>query len=144
MKTKLTPSFVNDAIAASGAERTIFWDTTMAGFGLMVTTKGAKSYVVQYRAGRRSRRMTIDGVLDLSKARKRAKALLGVRPSPTSCPASPVGSSTIFAAPPGLSCRELALMPTLQNDAWDTLSVACVGSMTGILSWRRSARPLTS
>jgi hypothetical protein len=43
----------------------------------MVTAKGAKSYVVQYRAGRRSRHMTIDSILDFSKARKRAKALLG-------------------------------------------------------------------
>jgi hypothetical protein len=49
----------------------------MPGFGLMVTDKGAKSYVVQYRASRRSRRMTISSVLDLSKARTRAKVLLG-------------------------------------------------------------------
>jgi hypothetical protein len=78
MKTKLTPAFVTEAIASPGAERTMYWDQSLPGFGLMVTTtKGAKSYVVQYRAGRRSRRMTINGVLDLSKARKRAKALLG-------------------------------------------------------------------
>ena len=77
MKTKLTPAFVTEVTASPGAERTMYWDQSLPGFGLMVTTKGAKSYVVQYRAGRRSRRMTIDGVLDLSKARKRAKALLG-------------------------------------------------------------------
>src|SRR5271169_1698893 len=68
---------ISEAIASPGAERTMYWDQSLPGFGLMVTTKGAKSYVVQYRAGRRSRRMTINGVLDLSKARKRAKALLG-------------------------------------------------------------------
>jgi Arm DNA-binding domain len=77
MKTKLTPAFVKDAIVSPGAERTIFWDEKLPSFGLMVTAKGAKSYVVQYRAGRRSRRMTIAGVLDLSKAHKRAKVLLG-------------------------------------------------------------------
>jgi integrase len=77
MKAKLTPAFVKDATAVPGAERTIFWDATMPGFGLMVTAQGAKSYVVQYRASRRSRRMKIDSVLGLSGARKRAKALLG-------------------------------------------------------------------
>lgn len=77
IKTKLTPAFVKDAAAVTGADRTIFWDATMPGFGLMVTAQGAKSYVVQYRAARKSRRMTIDSVLDLSKARKRAKILLG-------------------------------------------------------------------
>jgi integrase len=86
MKTKLTPDFVKMATADPAcagfqakpdAERTIYWDTAMPGFGLMVTAKRAKSYVVQYRIGRVSRRMTIDGILDLSKARKRAKGLLG-------------------------------------------------------------------
>jgi hypothetical protein len=89
MKTKLTPAFVMNAKVDDdpafverlkdnpNADRTTFWDEKMPSFGLMATAKGAKSYVVQYRADRRSRRMTIDGVLDLSKARKRAKALLG-------------------------------------------------------------------
>jgi hypothetical protein len=54
MKTKLTPAFVKDAAASPGAERTMYWDQSLPGFGLMVTAKGAKSYVVQYRAGRRS------------------------------------------------------------------------------------------
>jgi integrase len=86
MKTKLTPGFVKMATAdpacAEGvpnpeAERTTYWDETMPGFGLMVTAAGHRSYVVQYRANRRSRRMTINGTLDLSKARKRAKILFG-------------------------------------------------------------------
>jgi integrase len=77
MKTKLTPAFVKEATASPGAERTFFWDEKMPSFGLMVTAKGAKSYVVQYRVGRRSKRMTIAGVLALNAARKRAKVLLG-------------------------------------------------------------------
>ncbi len=77
MRTKLTPAFCQKARAQDGAERTLYWDADMPGFGLVVTSAGHRSYVVQYRAGRRSRRMTIDGVLGLAAARKRAKGLLG-------------------------------------------------------------------
>src|SRR2546430_9090190 len=78
MRTKLTPAFCQRATAEPGAERTLFWDAEMPGFGLVVTGTGHRSYVVQYRTtGRRSRRMTIDGVLGLAAARKRARSLLG-------------------------------------------------------------------
>ena len=60
MRTKLTPGFVKTATAIDGKDRTIFWDQAMSGFGLMVTAAGSRSYVVQYRAGRSSRRLTID------------------------------------------------------------------------------------
>ena len=63
MRTKLTPGFVKTATAIDGKDRTIFWDQAMSGFGLMVTAAGSRSYVVQYRAGRSSRRLTIDGML---------------------------------------------------------------------------------
>jgi len=77
MRTKLTPSFVAKAGPAGGKDRTIFWDQTLPGFGLMVTAAGSKSWVVQYRAGAKSRRHTIDNVLSLDKARKEARGLLG-------------------------------------------------------------------
>jgi integrase len=77
MRTKLTPAFCQKVSVESGADRSIYWDSDMPGFGLVVTIGGHRSFVVQYRVGRRSRRMTIDGVLGLSKARKRAKKLLG-------------------------------------------------------------------
>jgi integrase len=77
MKTRLTPAFVAKAGAMQGQERTIYWDEALRGFGLVVTEKGARSFCVQYRAGRRSRRMTIPAVLGLEQARKQAKALLG-------------------------------------------------------------------
>jgi Arm DNA-binding domain len=77
MRTKLTPAFVQKARAKDGDERTLFWDADMPGFGLVVTASGHRSFVVQYRAGGRSRRMTIDGVLGLAAARKRARVLLG-------------------------------------------------------------------
>jgi integrase len=81
MRTKLTPSFCLKATAEPGRERSIYWDETMPGFGLVVTDAGHRSFVVQYRAAGRSRRMTIDGVLGLVKARQRAKALLGAAAS---------------------------------------------------------------
>jgi integrase len=77
MRTKLTPAFCMKAAAQEGAERSVYWDADMPGFGLVVTSSGHRSYVVQYRADGRSRRMTIDGVLGLVGARKRAKILLG-------------------------------------------------------------------
>jgi hypothetical protein len=77
MRIKLTPAFVAKAKAAPDADRTIFWDQSLSGFGLMVTPAGHKSFVCQYRAGRQSRRMAISTVLNLGAARKEAKAILG-------------------------------------------------------------------
>jgi integrase len=77
MRVKLTSAFVAKAKAAPGADRTIYWDQSLKGFGLMVTTAGHKSFVCQYRAGRQSRRMAIKSVLSLKAARKEAKAVLG-------------------------------------------------------------------
>jgi integrase len=77
MRQKLTPTFIGKATAASGAERTTFWDAALPGFGLMVTASGHRSYVVQYRAGRTSRRLTLKNGLSLSEAKREAKAVLG-------------------------------------------------------------------
>jgi len=77
MRTKLTPAFVQKACAETGAERSLFWDADMPGFGLVVTASGHRSFIVQYRVGGKSRRMTIDGVLGLAAARKQARVLLG-------------------------------------------------------------------
>src|SRR5437762_2491825 len=78
MRIKLTPAFVAAASAESGAERTIFWDDDLPGFGLMVTANGARSFVVQYRANGDSRRMAIKATLRLGEARKEARAILGI------------------------------------------------------------------
>jgi integrase len=79
MRTKLTPAFCQKATVQDGAERTIYWDAELPGFGLLVTKNGRRSFVVQYRAGetKKSRRMAIAAVLGLIGARKRAKKLLG-------------------------------------------------------------------
>ena len=77
MRTKLTPSFIDKAKAEAGAERTVFWDEALPGFGLMVTKVGARSFVYQYRSAGRSRRMTFPINLGLEKARREAKKALG-------------------------------------------------------------------
>jgi len=77
MKVKLTPTFIEKATAEPGAERTVYWDQTFPGFGLMVTKNGARSWVYQYRAGHRSRRMSFPFKLGIEKARKEAKKALG-------------------------------------------------------------------
>ena len=60
MRTKLTPAFCQKASVEAGRERSIYWDAALPGFGLLVTKAGHRSFVVQYRAAGRSRRMTID------------------------------------------------------------------------------------
>src|SRR5262249_48906475 len=54
--------------------RITYWDGS---FGLMVTARGHKSFVVQYRAGRQSRRMSLKAGLTLQQARREAKSILG-------------------------------------------------------------------
>jgi hypothetical protein len=45
MRLRLTPAFVAKAKTEPNAERTIFWDQGLPGFGLMVTPAGHKSFV---------------------------------------------------------------------------------------------------
>ena len=77
MRSKLTPAFAAKVRTAPGASRTTYWDASMPGFGLMVTANGHRSYVVQYRAAGRSRRMHLKAGLTLTAARREAKAILG-------------------------------------------------------------------
>src|SRR5262245_165467 len=78
MRHKLTAAFVTEATTIPGKRRTIYWDETMPSFGLSVTSNNARSYVVQYRAHGRSRRLTLDaGALSLDEARREARKRLG-------------------------------------------------------------------
>ena len=69
---KLTKRIV-DAIEPQAAEF-FLWDEGIPGFGLRVMPSGRKGYVVQYRAGRRSRRISLgpSTVLTCEQARIRA------------------------------------------------------------------------
>jgi integrase len=74
---KLTAAFCREARAESGKERTVYWDAALPSFGLMVTSGGHRSWVLQYRNGATSRRYTINSVLGLEDARREARKLLG-------------------------------------------------------------------
>jgi integrase len=54
------------------------WDDELAGFGLRVLPSGRKGYVVQYRAGRRSRRISLgpSAVLACEQARNQAMTII--------------------------------------------------------------------
>jgi integrase len=74
--TKLTKRVVD---AAGIKEREHFiWDDELPGFGLRVLPSGRKRYVVQYRAGRRSRRISLGPttVLTCEQARSRAITII--------------------------------------------------------------------
>jgi hypothetical protein len=73
---KLTKRIV-DAAEIRSAEYFI-WDDDIPGLGLRVLPSGRKGYVVQYRAGRRSRRMSLGAstVLTCEQARTRAITII--------------------------------------------------------------------
>ena len=59
MRTKLTPTFVKEAPLPEKGDRVIYWEVRQPGFGLMVTSTGARSFVFQYRNAQQiSRRWT--------------------------------------------------------------------------------------
>ncbi|MEH6647885.1 tyrosine-type recombinase/integrase [Sulfitobacter sp.] len=75
--SKLTKRSV-EALEVSGSDYLV-WDAELSGFGVRVFASGRKSYLVQYRAGGRTRRRSIGqhGVLTAEEARNEARKLLG-------------------------------------------------------------------
>ena len=73
---KITKRLV-DAAEPRSAEYFV-WDSEIPGFGLRVLPSGRKGYVVQYRAGRRSRRISLgpSTVLTCEQARNRAISIV--------------------------------------------------------------------
>jgi integrase len=62
-----------------GKDRLFLWDASLSGFGIAAFPSGKKVYVVQFRQGGRSRRMTIaeHGRVTPDQARSMAKKILG-------------------------------------------------------------------
>ncbi|MGI0525981.1 tyrosine-type recombinase/integrase [Rhizobium giardinii] len=74
--SKITKRLIECAIP--GAKDVFIWDEDLAGYGLKVTPKGRKVFVLQYRIGRQSRRMTLGvfGQITTDQARSQAQAAL--------------------------------------------------------------------
>lgn len=77
---RLTKRFVDSAPPPEqgGVDR-FYWDESVTGFGLRVKPSGVRSYIIQYRQGKRSRRLTLGkhGVLTPDEARSLARQQLG-------------------------------------------------------------------
>jgi len=77
MKRELTAKFVEKPpLPRVAQDRAIYWDQSLSRLGLMVTSRGHKSWIIQYRMGGRSRRVTLDGILSLKEARDQAHEIL--------------------------------------------------------------------
>ncbi len=76
MALELTHKFVKDARAPASGNQ-ITYDLDVKGFGLRITSAGAKAFVLNYRSGGRERRITIGSFPDWSvvAARDYAKGL---------------------------------------------------------------------
>ena len=60
--TRISKRTVDAAECPAGKRNVCLWDATVKGFGLVVTSNGARTYVLQYRLGGRhatTRRYTI-------------------------------------------------------------------------------------
>ena len=75
-KARLTKAKVAEIAPEPGRQRLV-WDTELRGFGLRISPGGAKSYIMQRRVGKTSRRVTIGRADDMTadEARKRAMRL---------------------------------------------------------------------
>jgi integrase len=77
MRVTLNAEFCKTALVEPGKDRTVFWDSALPGFGLVVLASGKRSYCVQYRVNGQSRRMAIDSTLSLADARREARKRMG-------------------------------------------------------------------
>jgi integrase len=75
---KITQAIVGK-LTTKGKTDHIEWDDGLPGFGLRIREGGSRGYVVQYKVGQKTRRLTLGSAktLTLDEARKRAKKELG-------------------------------------------------------------------
>ncbi|MEQ9111965.1 MAG: tyrosine-type recombinase/integrase [Rhodospirillaceae bacterium] len=74
---KLTKRFI-DSLKPQQSDY-FTWDDELKGFGIRISPKGKKTFLIQYRAAGRTRRMKLGpyGAVTVDEARSRAKTLLG-------------------------------------------------------------------
>lgn len=73
MAERMTDILVRKA-SAGDRPQVFFWDNDVKGFGLRVTNRGAKSFILDYRASGRQRRITIGNYPDWSVVAARTEA----------------------------------------------------------------------
>jgi integrase len=75
---RLTSSAIRSLSLPEGTRDKVFFDSELAGFGLRLRDTGARSWLVQYAVGGRTRRMTLGSpeTVDPGKAREAAKDIL--------------------------------------------------------------------
>lgn len=78
-KQKLTQKIVNNAVCPEGKRFDYLMDAALPGFGVQVTSTGAKSYIIrfQHKGKRECRTFANVESMNLSAARTRAKELIG-------------------------------------------------------------------
>src|SRR5215510_11843333 len=81
-RVRLSKSIIDDL--PSGPKDTVYWDAGLPGFGVKVTPKGRKVFIVLYRvagAGSRLRKYTIGlyGKVTLAMARAQAQKIFAAR-----------------------------------------------------------------
>ena len=77
---KLTKRIVDEAGPEPGKSQTLIWDSEFRGFGLRISAKGRKTFVLQYRTAEgREHRMTVGtyGAMTVAEARSKAGVLRG-------------------------------------------------------------------
>ena len=76
---KLTDASVSTLACPAGAKDALVFDDQLPGFGVRVTKRGGRTFLVQYRVAGTRRRLVLGtfGTLATEEARKRAKAALG-------------------------------------------------------------------
>jgi Arm DNA-binding domain len=72
--SKLTKRVVDAAEVR--AREYFIWDEDLPGFGLRVLPSGRKRYIIQYRAGRRSRRISLGPATVLTCEQARSRAII--------------------------------------------------------------------
>lgn len=117
------------------AKDAIYFDDDVKGFGLRISPHGLKTYLIQYRAGGRTRRVKVGrhGTLTVEEARKRARELLGAVAKGNN------PAAEIIAAPRASALPVSASMP---NMCWCVASPRPKANTAGrliTLSSRRSA-----
>jgi integrase len=78
MKLKLTATTIAGLTLPDGKREDIFFDESLACFGVRMRSSGHKSFVVQYARGGKTKRVPLGSVteIELSKARNTAKTIL--------------------------------------------------------------------